>query len=93
MAKETKHSPLLLVIVASLLTSGAWLMASFPIFIFFGLAPLFSLTDRASSTSAVWEKMEWVRIPLFSAGPLTGLIYYFLQEKPHHPDENRDPVL
>ena len=64
MAKETNHSPVLLFITAGLLSTGAWLMASFPIFIFFGLAPLFALTDRADNTSSVWEKMEWVLLSL-----------------------------
>ncbi len=64
MAKENNHSPILLFLAAGLLATGAWLMASFPIFIFFTLAPLFALTDRAESTSVVWEKMEWVLLAL-----------------------------
>lgn len=64
MAKEINHSPILLFIAAGLLATGAWLMASFPIFIFFALAPLFALTDRADNTSVVWEKMEWVLLAL-----------------------------
>ena len=64
MAKENNHSPILLLSVAGLTATGAWLMASFPIFIFFTLAPLFALTDRADNTSVVWEKMEWVLLAL-----------------------------
>jgi len=39
-------------------------MASFPIFIFLAIAPLFALTDRATDTSSIWEKMEWVLLAL-----------------------------
>ena len=64
MAKENNHSPILLFLAAGMLATGAWLMTSFPIFIFFALAPLFALTDRADDTSVVWEKMEWVLLAL-----------------------------
>jgi hypothetical protein len=64
MEKETNLPPFALFIGGSLMLAGGWLMASFPIFIFFGLAPLFALTDRATSVSSVWEKMEWVLLTL-----------------------------
>lgn len=32
-----------------------------------------------------WSDMERLMIPIFSGGPLTGLIYYFLQEKSDNP--------
>ncbi len=64
MAKESSYSSVLLFIVSALLLTGGSLMASFPIFIFFGLAPLFALTDRANDTSTVFEKMEWVLLAL-----------------------------
>src|SRR5690349_21015719 len=66
MAKENSSSypPVILCLASALLLSGGWLMASFPIFIFFGLAPLFALTDRADNTAGIWEKMEWVLIAL-----------------------------
>ena len=64
MAKETNYPPLALFLASCLLMTGGWLMASFPIFIFLGLAPLFALTDRATSTTSVWEKMEWVLLAL-----------------------------
>lgn len=60
MASERSLSPVALLIAATLLLTGGWLMTSFPIFIFFALSPLFALTDRANTTTAVWEKMEWV---------------------------------
>jgi hypothetical protein len=72
MAKESSHvpgPPALLCLASALLMSGGWLLGSFPIFIFFGLAPLFALTDRADNTVGIWEKMEWV---------LLALVVYFL---------------
>ena len=60
MASDRNLSPVVLFIAALLMMTGGWLMTSFPIFIFFALSPLFAMTDRANSTSAVWEKMEWV---------------------------------
>lgn len=64
MASENKFPSYLLFIASSLLLTGGWMMAPFPIFIFFGIAPLFALTDRADTTSAIWEKMEWVFLAL-----------------------------
>jgi|SRR6185295_10060654 len=64
MAKENNYPPFLLFLAGSLLLSGGWMMASFPVFLLIGLAPLFALTDRATSTSSVWEKMEWVLLTL-----------------------------
>jgi apolipoprotein N-acyltransferase len=64
MAKKTSLPSYALFIASALLLSGGWLMASFPIFIFLAFAPLFSLTDRATDTTSVWEKMEWVLLAL-----------------------------
>src|SRR3954462_11909519 len=64
MAKETNFPPALLCLASAMLISGGWLMSSFPILIFFGLAPLFALTDRADNTVGIWEKMEWVLLAL-----------------------------
>jgi apolipoprotein N-acyltransferase len=64
MAKENKHSPVFLFVLCAVLCTAGWLMAAFPIFIFFGMAPLFALTDRVEDSSSVWEKMEWVLLSL-----------------------------
>ncbi|HWA35533.1 MAG TPA: hypothetical protein VG737_15435 [Cyclobacteriaceae bacterium] len=66
MAKErsSNYPPVVLCLASALLLSAGWLMTSFPIFIFLGLAPLFALTDRADNTAGIWEKMEWVLIAL-----------------------------
>lgn len=64
MAKENNYSPLLFFIAAAILLTGGAMITSFPILIFFGLAPLFALTDRAIDTSTIFEKMEWVLLAL-----------------------------
>ncbi len=64
MGKKNSFPSYGLFIASALLLSAGWLMASFPIFIFLALAPLFALTDRAADTSSVWEKMEWVLLAL-----------------------------
>jgi hypothetical protein len=64
MVKETNYSPLLLFAASALLFTGGWLMASFPIFIFFAIAPLFAITDRVENTDVAWEKMEWALLAL-----------------------------
>jgi hypothetical protein len=85
MAKEkNKLSPYLLFIIASLLLTAAWLMKSFPVFIFAGLAPLFAITDHAQKEN-VWNKLELVGIALtisFLAGQVfevSSLIYAMIQ--------------
>jgi hypothetical protein len=45
------------------LLAAAWMMPAFPILIFFALAPLFALADRAGDSEA-WEKKEWILIAL-----------------------------
>jgi apolipoprotein N-acyltransferase len=67
MARKSDLPPVALFLTSGLLLTGGWLMASFPIFIFLGLAPLFALTDRATDTSSAWEKMEWVLLALIIA--------------------------
>ncbi len=62
--KATSYPPFLLFGMSALLFAGGWLMASFPIFIFFALAPLFAITDYADNTEAAWEKMEWALLAL-----------------------------
>jgi apolipoprotein N-acyltransferase len=61
MARENNFFPPAFYFVASaLLLTAAWLMPAFPILIFFGLAPLFALTDRVNNTSGILERMEWI---------------------------------
>jgi hypothetical protein len=64
MAKENNYSPVLLFIAAALMLTGGAMISFFPVLIFFGLAPLFAMTDRVNDTSTVFEKMEWVLLAL-----------------------------
>ncbi|MEJ0054847.1 MAG: hypothetical protein WDN75_03870 [Bacteroidota bacterium] len=64
MAKENSYPPVLYFITSALLLAAGAMFPSFPILIFFGLAPLFALTDRANDTTTVFEKMEWVLLSL-----------------------------
>jgi len=65
MAKKTKIHPIVFCISASVLLAGGCIMTSFPIFIFFGFAPLFALTDKADDSN-MWRKMEWILFSLIS---------------------------
>jgi hypothetical protein len=64
MAKENKLPPIILFFIASSLLTGAWLMKSFPILIFAGLAPLFALTDQIKKEEVFWESFEWILLAL-----------------------------
>ena len=64
MAKENKLGPFILFLIAAFFLSAGWLMKSFPIFIFIGLAPLFALTDQIKKEEVFWESFEWILIAL-----------------------------
>ena len=64
MAKKSSISPLLHVGISTVLLLAGWLMAPFPVFIFIGLAPLFSLADRTETNSPLLEKMEYILLSL-----------------------------
>lgn len=64
MARKAEIPSLRLFIIAVLLLAGGWMISSFPVFIFFGIAPLFALSDRVSPASPAWEKMEWILLAL-----------------------------
>lgn len=60
MARETSLRPgLLFLLSASLLTAG-WLMKSFPVFMFAGLAPLFGILDNIDDDDRFWNLSELV---------------------------------
>ncbi len=64
MPKKISHSPLLLLTASTVLFAAGWLMASFPILIFLGLAPLFALADRSEPDTPILERMEFVLLAL-----------------------------
>ncbi len=50
--------------VAGVLLALAWLMKSFPVFIFVAYAPLFVIVDKKSGQKPAWEHFEWILLPL-----------------------------
>src|SRR5436190_23073464 len=52
----------LLVSCTTLLAAG-WMMHTFPILLFFAIAPAFALADRAGDSEA-WEKKEWILVAM-----------------------------
>ncbi len=65
--KKSSLSPFLLAAAAAVLMTGGWLMASFPLLIFFGLTPLFALAEPTGETDSIFEKMELVLLSLGTA--------------------------
>lgn len=49
---------------ATLLLSGGWLMKSFPLLIFIGIAPLFAISDIAKDKSSPWNHLEVILLSL-----------------------------
>ena len=64
MAKEHNLHPVFLFGISAALLSAGWLMKSFPVFIFAGLAPLFAITDRARNKEHVWNLTELILMAL-----------------------------
>lgn len=66
MAKKTNSqlNPLLLAAIALLLLVGGWLMKSLPIFLLFGYAPLFALTDSLDNKKPFWNQFEYILVVL-----------------------------
>lgn len=53
-----------LLLGGAVLLSAAWLMRSFPIFIFVGLAPFFAILDHTLESENFWEHAEMILIGL-----------------------------
>jgi apolipoprotein N-acyltransferase len=66
MVKKNNESlpPWLLFVISAILLSAGWLMKSFPIFIFFGLAPLFAIADQAKEGDDFWVHIEFILLAL-----------------------------
>ena len=64
MAKDHKLNTLWLFGISVALLSAGWLMKSFPVFIFAGLAPLFVIMDRAQNEERFWTLSELILIAL-----------------------------
>jgi hypothetical protein len=66
MAKENKTSkvnPYILFAIATSLLSAGFLMKSFPVLVFAGVAPLFAITDHANDNN-FWNKLELIGVAL-----------------------------
>lgn len=50
--------------IATLFLSAAWLMKSFPVLIFAGIAPLFAISDQAKDHTSPWNRFELILIAL-----------------------------
>lgn len=49
---------------ATLLLSAGWLMKSFPVLIFIGIAPLFAISDAAKDKETPWNHLELILLSL-----------------------------
>jgi apolipoprotein N-acyltransferase len=66
MAKKnnTTLKPWLLFLISAALLSAGWLVKSFPISIFFGIAPLFAIADQAKEGDDFWVHIEFILLAL-----------------------------
>lgn len=75
----------ILFVISTLLLSAGWLMKSFPVLIFVGIAPLFAISDVAKDKDSPWNHLELILlslvISLFCASffDTTQLILVFAQ--------------
>jgi apolipoprotein N-acyltransferase len=69
MGKKNNNTlpPWLLFLSSGLLLSAGWLMKPFPIFIFFGFAPLFAIADQAKENDDFWIHTEFILLTLFTS--------------------------
>jgi hypothetical protein len=61
---NTSLPPWLLFVISAILLSAGWLMKPFPIFIFFGFAPLFAIADQAKDGDDFWVHIEFILLAL-----------------------------
>jgi hypothetical protein len=66
MAKKnnTTLKPWLLFLISATLLSAGWLVKSFPISVFFGIAPLFAIADQAKEGDDFWVHIEFILLAL-----------------------------
>ncbi|MCX8491141.1 MAG: hypothetical protein ORN54_08745 [Cyclobacteriaceae bacterium] len=65
--KNNAWQPWLLFLISAALFTVGWLMKSFPIFIFFAFAPLFTIADQAKENDDFWVHTEFILLALFTA--------------------------
>src|SRR6478609_4362406 len=59
-----KNNPYLLFVISTTLLSASWLMKSFPLLIFTGIAPLFAITDQVNPKKSFWNFFELILLAL-----------------------------
>lgn len=59
-----KNNPYLLFAIGTCLLSAGWVMKSFPLLIFTGLAPLFAITDQVNPKKSFWTFFELILLAL-----------------------------
>lgn len=64
---KTKISPWLLLGISITLMTAGWLMKSFPILMFLGIAPLFAIADQAKDHASPWNRFELILLALVVA--------------------------
>jgi hypothetical protein len=64
---NTPLSPWLLFLISAILLSAGWLMKSFPVCIFLGVAPLFAIADQAKENDDFWVNTEFILLALFTS--------------------------
>lgn len=62
--ESSPYSAIFLFIAAGVLLTAGWLMKSFPVLIFVGMAPLFAITDKTSDSDKFWEYAELILLAL-----------------------------
>ncbi len=55
---------LMLATMATVLLSAGWLMKTFPLLVFVGIAPLFAISDLAKKNNAPWNYLELILLSL-----------------------------
>ncbi|MBL7860141.1 MAG: hypothetical protein JNJ65_03185 [Cyclobacteriaceae bacterium] len=61
---KTKFNPWLLMGISITLMTAGWLMKSFPVLMFVGLAPLFAIADQAKDHASPWNRFELILLAL-----------------------------
>ena len=59
-----KNNPYILFLIGTGLLSAGWVMKSFPLLIFTGIAPLFAITDLAKPEKSFWNFFELILLAL-----------------------------
>lgn len=62
--KNNNIAPWVLFATSACMLAAGWWMRPFPLFIFFGVAPLFALVDRVQHNEAYWTHVELILLAL-----------------------------